>query len=275
MIRRIIQLTIMTKFLTILPFLLILVLFSACSLSPEEQAEQTAIAQTASAQAWTPTSTSTNTPTFTPTHTFTSTITLTSTITDTPTITFTPTYSFPKVRVIVPALACRYGPSTAYLWALDLREGDTGVVWGRHTNSDWLYVMMDILPIPCWVHPHYLDIEGDISKILYQQVRLPIANDLYAAPTGVRAIRDGNEVTVSWDEVWMTEDDDRGYFLDVFVCQGGFLIWTPASLPNQYSTSYTFIDDSGCAQPSGGKLYTVEKHGYPDPVIIPWPQAKP
>lgn len=265
----------MKKILLVVSSVVIIFSLSACGPSPEEQATQTATAQTATAFAWTPTYTFTNTSTSTPTLTFTPTITLTPTITDTPTITFTPTYSFPKVRVNVAALACRFGPSKAHLWALDLHEGDTGVVWGRHTNSVWLLVKMDTALTECWVHPFYLDIEGDVSKMMYQQVRLPMTNALYAAPTNVVARRDDDEVTVTWDEVWMTLDDDRGYFLDVFVCQGGFLIWMPSSLPNQYQTSFTFTDEPGCSQPSGGLLYTVEKHGYPDPVVIPWPQAKP
>jgi hypothetical protein len=33
---------------------------------------------------------------------------------------------------------------------------------------------------------------------------------------------------------------------------------------------YNFTDQPGCSQPSGGKLYTVEKHGYTDPVDIRW-----
>jgi hypothetical protein len=178
------------------------------------------------------------------------------------------------VRVNVGALACRYGPGVAFLWAIDLRLGDTGVVWGRHANSVWLLVKMDGAGTECWVHPYYLDIEGDITKMMYQQIRLPMTNALYAAPTGVVATRDEDEVTITWDEVWMTLDDDRGYLLDVWVCQGGQYLWMPVSLPDQYHNSYTYIDEPGCSMPSGGKLYTVEKHGYPDPVIIPWPPAK-
>ncbi len=63
----------------------------------------------------------------------------------------------------------------------------------------------------------------------------------------------------------MTEDDDRGYFLDVWVCQDGNYVWMPTALDNQFKTTATFTDEPGCSQPSGGKLYTVEKHGYTDP----------
>ena len=36
--------------------------------------------------------------------------------------------------------------------------------------------------------------------------------------------------------------------------------------------SYTFTDEKGCEGDPKGKLYAVEKHGYTDPVTIPWPQ---
>ena len=37
------------------------------------------------------------------------------------------------------------------------------------------------------------------------------------------------------------------------------------------NTSATITDEPGCSGPSEGKLYTVEKHGYTEPVDIPWP----
>lgn len=261
-----------------------LFLLGSCSPLQEIQARLQAAAKTATAGAWTPTSISTHTftpsvtssNTFTFTPSLTPTRTLTPTITQTPTITFTPTDNFPTVVVNVANAHCQYGPHKAYLHALDLHDGYVGRVWGRDVYTSWLYVKFDLLIIPCWVHISLVDIEGDVSKMMVQEVNLPITNALYAAPTGVEAERDENDVvTVSWNPVWMTEDDDRGYFLDVWVCQGGFLVWVPASLPNQYLTQYSFTDEPGCSQPSYGKLYTVEKHGYTDPVDIPWPQTNP
>ena len=38
-----------------------------------------------------------------------------------------------------------------------------------------------------------------------------------------------------------------------------------------FTTSYTVKDEAGCPAPSNGQLYTVEKHGYSQPVEIPWP----
>lgn len=259
------------KKLPALLFILI-ILLASCGPSPEEQATLTSTAQTATADSWTHTPTPTSTFTSTPTRTFTPTITNTPTITETPTITFTPTYDFPDVVVSVNMASCRYGPSVAFLHQYDLYLGDAGVVWGRSPYNNWLYVRMDTLPGPCWVASSVVTVTGDVSKMLTQQIRLQMTNDaLYHSPDRVETTRDGDQVTISWNEVWMTEDDDRGYFLEMWVCQGGYLVWLPVSMPDQYSTEFTFTDEAGCAQPSNGLLYTVEKHGYSNPVTIPWP----
>ena len=39
----------------------------------------------------------------------------------------------------------------------------------------------------------------------------------------------------------------------------------------QTAHRFTFNDLTSCAGTSSGKLYVVEKHGYTDPVAIPWP----
>jgi hypothetical protein len=177
--------------------------------------------------------------------------------------------------VNVENLACLFGPAKAYMWARDLHKGDTGLVWGRAPLGDWVYVKMDRLDIPCWIYPSYVDIVGDVKAVLVQSVWLPITNTLYTAPKNVVAVRDGDKVTVTWDPVPMTQDDDRGYFIDAWVCQNGNYVWVPVGrleMPDQYHNSFTFTDQPGCSQPSGGKLYTAEKHGYTDPVDIPWPK---
>lgn len=214
----------------------------------------------------TPTLTSTQTPTYTGTPT----ISHSPTITSTSTITPTPTFVFPEVMVKVQA-HCRYGPARAFLHAADLYPGDHGTVRGRYRYSAWLYVKFDKLKYFCWVSPSVIEVTGDITKIYFTEPRLPGPSALYPPPNDVQAIRDGTQVTVSWSRVSMTEDDDRGYLLDIFVCQQGNLVWWPVALSDQYQTTHTFIDEPGCSQPSGGVLYTVEKHGYSHPVVIPWP----
>jgi len=259
-----------------LRIILLLVLFAtACAPSPEQQATLTATSVTATAASWTKTST--------PTFTFTPTDTLTPTLTSTPTITFTPTiastftatatatFAFPTVTVNKQA-HCRYGPSAAYLHAADLYPGDMGTVRGRYIYSNWLYIKFDKLDYFCWVAPSVVDVVGDISKVGYKELNLQsIGSNQYGPPHNVVAVRDEDNVTVSWDQMVMTKDKDRGYLWELFVCQNGAYLWWTGSYPDQFTTSFTVKDEAGCAQPSSGKLYTVEKHGFSEPAIIKWP----
>ncbi|MGC8856613.1 MAG: hypothetical protein ACP5QU_07430 [Anaerolineae bacterium] len=248
-------------------------LLMACAPTGQNPATQVAVALTATSAAPTATLLPSQTPSLTATSlpTWTATQTFTPTVTFTPTITATATFAFPTVTVNKQA-HCRYGPSVAYLHAADLYPGDTGTVRGRFIYSRWLFVKFDKLHYFCWVAPSVVDVVGDISRIAYQEVNLKvIPSTLYKPPKNVQAVRNGNRVTITWDRVKMTADDDRGYFLELFVCQDGNLIWWTDSYPDQFTTTYTVRDDPGCSQPSSGKLYTVEKHGYTDPVIIPWP----
>jgi hypothetical protein len=249
--------------------LLLVLLATACAPSPEQQATLTATSITATATSWTETSAPTLT--FTPTETFTPTITLTPTITPTFTVTATATFAFPTATVNKQA-HCRYGPSAAYLHAADLYPGDRGTVRGRFVYSKWLYVKFDKLDYFCWVAPSVVDVVGDVSTVGYKELNLQsIGSNQYGPPHNVIAVRDGDNVTISWDQMEMTKDKDRGYLLELFVCQNGAYIWWTDSYPDQYSTSYTVKDGAGCSQPSSGKLYTVEKHGFSEPAIINWP----
>ncbi len=281
-----------------LSLILVLALLTACGPSVEQQATMTSIFQSATAASWTqtpsltatltptltstatdtetPTDTLTPTETYTPTFTLTPSLTETLTPTETFTVTLSPTFDFPKVLVTMQA-HCRFGPAKAYLHAADLYAGDKGLVQGRWGASNWLYVKMDKLNYWCWVSPSVVQVSGDITRVAYQPyLRLP-PSSLYGSVTGVVARRQGDKVTVSWDALYMTEDDDRGYMLDVFVCQKGNYIWWPVGdgvLTNQNKTSYTFTDEKGCSEPSGGSIAAVEKHGYTAWVDIHWPPAK-
>ena len=218
----------------------------------------------------TPTTTPTHTPS--PTQTPLPTHTSTPTISPTATITPSPTFAFPNVAVNVQAAHCRYGPAKAYLHAADLYEGDRGQVQGRFQYSGWLYVKWDKLDYRCWVSPYVVDVTGELSTISFHPIGLErIPSTLYEPPSNIRAVRDGDHVTISWNRVPMTEDDDRGYMIEAFVCQDGAYLWWPVSFPDQYVTSYSVRDEAGCPFTSKAEIYTVEKHGYTQPELIPWP----
>ena len=213
----------------------------------------------------TPTRTPTDTPT--PTSTKSPTVTPTPSTTPSPTITLTPTIDFPDVTINVGNAHCRYGPGKAYLHAADLYEGDHGLVWNRNYASTWLWVRFDKLHYACWVAASLTEIDGDVSSIATYKPPLP-KSTLYGPPRKVVASRGDEQVVVAWEEVWMTEDDDRGYLIEARVCQNGYLIDIAV---HTNGTSYTFLDQKNCDGESKGRLYAVEKHGYTDPVSIPWP----
>lgn len=216
----------------------------------------------------TPSQTGTATATITPTatQTDTPTITITPSQTPTPTITLTPTFDFPDIEVLMTA-HCRYGPGIAYLHAGDLYAGDQGQLWNRNYQGTWLWVRFDKLHYSCWVAASVVEVSGDIFSVVPYFHPLP-KSTLYGPVQKVETGRDGNQVTISWDEVWMTEDDFRGYLIEAQVCQNGFFIDVAY---HTEKTTLSILDEGSCEQQSNGKLFAVEKHGYTDPINIPWP----
>lgn len=214
----------------------------------------------------TPTTTPSPTPSPSPSVTPTPTITPTPTVTYTPSITPTPTFDFPDVDVDSQA-HCRYGPGTAYLHAADLYPGDHGLVWNRDHSATWLWVRFDKLHYACWVHESVVELDGDPMTVSVYFHPLP-KSTLYGPVQEVWAERDGSDVIVKWEEVWMTEDDDRGYLIEANVCRDGYLI---SFAVHTDGTTYRFDDDPSCEADSSARIYAVEKHGYTDPVSIAWP----
>jgi hypothetical protein len=202
----------------------------------------------------------------TPTITQTPTETPTPTITPTFTITPTATFDFPDVTVLMQS-HCRYGPAKGYLHAGDFYPGDRGLVWNRNWDASWLWVKWEKQPWPCWISASVIDVEGDPFTVVEYYHPLPWS-ELYGPTKKVWADRNGDQVTISWEAVYMTEDDDRGYMLKLRHCMNGYLI---DSIIATSSTSYTITDEQSCERESSGLVYVVEKHGYTDPVAIPWP----
>jgi hypothetical protein len=61
---------------------------------------------------------------------------------------------------------------------------------------------------------------------------------------------------------------DRPYLLEAWVCRAGQVIFTPVG---SYENILTILDEPGCSEPSHGRVYLVEKHGYTSAVEVPWP----
>jgi hypothetical protein len=222
-----------------------------------------------------PSASSTFLPTLSPSYTPTPLPTVTSTPLPslTPTVTETsaptPTSILPLVTVKEQA-NCRYGPGKAYLYAQGLYAGDTGIAGGRNYNGTWVWIKPDKSGWYCFAALSVLEVEKgrDILRLPVSHWPLPHST-FYSPPGNVQAVRNGGKVTITWNKVKMTVDDDRGYLIEANVCQNGNLVFMAV---NPIKPSYVFSDDQNCSEKSNGLLYTVDKHGYSNPVKIPWPK---
>ncbi|HEX2979060.1 MAG TPA: hypothetical protein VHO48_02240 [Anaerolineaceae bacterium] len=255
--------------------ILIIVALAGCGGSAPQAptATETPLPTETAAPSSTPVPTDTPAPTATltvtpePTATLAPTETATPAASDTPEISPTPTKDYPDLVVNQTQAFCRYGPGKAYLYSHALYEGMRMEAHGRNSTGNWLWVKPENLNRHCWSAASNFDITGETKTLPVVTTELP-KSTLYGPPTAVYAHRNGNTVTVTWPAVWMTEDDYRGYMIEANVCQNGAFIFYAVAIDG---TSVDIVDEPGCAGESGGKLYTVEKHGYTDPIKIDWP----
>lgn len=181
-----------------------------------------------------------------------------------------------QASVTADLLSCRYGPGPEYLYLFAFRAGANIELIGRVDAENWKWVLVEN-QVPCWVHANFLNVEGDILSlpVVYPGIaKLPITP--YYPPSAVyTAKRDKqtNEITVSWKEVPVSlgdyEDDSmQTYIVEVWRCQDGELIFDPLATRFAF---IRFVDEPGCSEPSHGRVWVQEKHGYAGPAEIPWP----
>lgn len=162
---------------------------------------------------------------------------------------------------------CRYGPGTAFLHSDDLYPGDLAAVDGRNESGTWLWIMPEDIDRHCWAAASVLRYDGQVNLLPVVTSKLPYSN-LYGPPQNVQTARDGDEVIIAWDPLPFTEDDFRGYMLQLDLCQGGQMV-TVTIQTNETQVSVT--DELTCGGESGGRLWGVEKHGYTQSVEVIFP----
>lgn len=202
--------------------------------------------------------TPTLTPLFSPTPIFTATITLTPSITPTPA---------PIIAEVLEQANCRYGAGAAYLYQYGLFPGENYVVVARNMAGDWVYVEPRFGGNRCWASVSVFEIKGDVYSVTPLRTILP-KTGFYFPPRGVNAARVADLVVVSWQDIPMSLDDDRGYLIEAWVCREGQYLFIAVQT---YETIINIVDEAGCDEPSTGRLYGAEKHGYTNWVSIPWP----
>lgn len=128
---------------------------------------------------------------------------------------------------------------------------------------------------PCWMNLEFMDVQGDINTVTPVDplsIKLPWS-PYYPALSFAKAEREGDEVIISWTALQLRPGDDseqEPYLLETWVCHDGKLIFTPVGA---YVNKVNVIDETGCAEPSFGRVYGVEKHGYTKYLMFLWPKA--
>lgn len=214
-----------------------------------------------------------------PTETFTAVPTLTPTSTPTPPPTETPTQTpIPTVeslnaKVIADKLSCRYGPGALYLYLIAFNGTTPIKLIGRTDANNW--VLVENSPQQCWVSTKFLEIDGNPKQlpIVYPGLKL-IVSPYYPGPAWATAERDGNSVTITWEPVPISagkyeSPNMQQYLIEVWRCENGEIIFE--TLGTNYPAVKVDNDETGCSNPSHGRVFVQEKHGYGGPVEIPWP----
>jgi uncharacterized protein YraI len=192
-----------------------------------------------------------------------------------PTITNTPLPIIDSLRaeVLADRLVCRYGPGANYLYLFAYVKGATIKLIGQAAGNQW--VLVENEPQKCWVNSEFLQMEGNPKQLksMYPEVyKIPVSP--YYGPTSIlTTLREGDEITVTWIEVYVSPGKYENesmfpYVVEVWHCVNGEFIFE--TLGSRYP-AIKFIDQAGCDQPSHGRVYIQEKHGYAGPTEIPWP----
>jgi hypothetical protein len=156
---------------------------------------------------------------------------------------------------------CRYGPGWAYLYKYGLVVGSNMEVIGRNAKATWLLVQAINGNNPCWVRADLIAVKGGPMTLAEAGYKLPYSRRYYP-PGNVYTMRRGNEVTIYWDPVRIDPGNDSGqypYLIEAWVCHAGELVFEPAGT---WETSWVYVDEPGCSEPSHAQIFTVEKHGY-------------
>ncbi len=163
-----------------------------------------------------------------------------------------------------------------YLFKYSVFQETVLEIIGRMERSSWILVQAVGGNNPCWVNGDYIEIRGEINAVAPVDPHKVLAwSPYYEALTGVSAKRDGDVVTVFWNQLILRDGDSSEqvpYVVEAWVCQEGEFVFAPVGA---YALAAEVIDEPGCDQPSYVRVMGAEKHGYTQWRVVPWPQVNP
>jgi hypothetical protein len=172
---------------------------------------------------------------------------------------------------------CLYGPATFYVYKTSFPAGQQVEVVGRSQDAGWLNIEEVGGWNSCWIPAEKAQLQaGRVADLPVAKVILPRSEYEFGSPLTTSATRNGDEVTVSWEAVYMSADEIQGYLIEANVCQGGKLVHLPVfvglTFEQNTGTLTTMIqDEAGCAEPSTAHIVSVGKRGFAEWEKIFWP----
>jgi len=149
-------------------------------------------------------------------------------------------------------------------------------VIGRLDDAHWIQVQAIGGDNPCWVKASLMEVKGDvftIEPVYPDKAPLPIS-PYYVPLSGVYATRLKNRITIRWHSQNLRAGDEENensplYVAEIWACEDGQIKFTPYGL---WYEELVITDETGCSEPSHGRVYFAEKHGYAGPTEIEFPK---
>ena len=171
---------------------------------------------------------------------------------------------------------CLYGPATYYVYKTSFPAGQQVDVVGRNENADWINIEEVGGWNSCWILASQAQIQsGRVEDLPVVNTMLPKSEYEFGSPSAA-ARREGDQVTVSWEAVYMSADEVHGYLIDAYVCEGGQYIHLPVFVGVTYEQNTGTItaditDEAGCTESSTAHIVSVGKRGFAEWEKIFWP----
>jgi hypothetical protein len=171
---------------------------------------------------------------------------------------------------------CLYGPATYYTYKTSFPTGQQVEVVGRNENADWINIEEVGGWNSCWIMASQAQLQsGRVEDLPVVNTMLPRSEYEFGSPSAI-ARRKGDQVTVSWEAIFMSVDEVQGYLIDAYVCQGGQLIHLPVFVSttikqNTGTLTANITDEAGCTEPSTAHIVSVGKRGFAEWEKIFWP----
>ncbi len=199
--------------------------------------------------------------------------TLTPTATPNPSVAGSPTLPLASLPEYTD---CLYGPATYYVYKTSFPAGQQVEVVGRSENADWINIEEVGGWNSCWIPASQAQFQsGHVEDLPVVNTMLPRSEYEFGSPSAI-ARRQGDQVTVSWEAVFMSVDEVQGYLIDAYVCQGGQFIHLPVfvGIPYEQNTGTikaNITDEAGCAESSKAHIVSVGRRGFAEWEKIFWP----